>query len=133
MELLESDDPKAQLLRKAAGQKKALENEAQIISDRTEKVVKNALIIGGVLAATYLVYSLLSDGNSKKVRRKVKTVKQVEPEEETEQEDSGIGNVISKIGTTLASQASVFLLALAKEKLTEYLQQKAAPKDESHF
>jgi hypothetical protein len=135
MELLESNDPKAELLRKAAGQKKALEDEVKVISDRTEKVIKNALVIGGVLAATYLLYSIVSDSGSKKTKRKARISKapELESEEETTENDSGFSSVIGKIGATLASQASVFLLALAKEKLSEYLQQKAASANESHL
>lgn len=131
MELLESDDPKAQLLRQASKQKQALNDEVKMLSDKTEKVVKTALIVGGTLAATYILYRLLSGNDSKKKRKKVKTVSAA-PAEEFEEDDtksSVMSGVLEKIGTVLASQASIFLLSLAKEKIGEYLETKAEKKD----
>jgi hypothetical protein len=131
MELLESDDPKAQLLRKANQQKEALNNEVKVLSDKTEKVIKTALIVGGALAATYVLYRLLSDGGSKKKRKKVKVINAAPAEdmEEEDSKDSVMAGVLSKIGTVLASQASVFLLSMAKEKIGEYLENRAEKKD----
>lgn len=131
MELLESDDPKAQLLRKANQQKEALNSEVKVLSDRTEKVIKTALIVGGALAATYVLYRLLSEGGSKKKKRKVKVINAAPAEdmEEEDSKDSMMAGVLSKIGTVLASQASVFLLSMAKEKIGEYLENRAEKKD----
>ena len=131
MELLESDDPKAQLLRKANQQKEALNNEVKVLSDKTEKVIKTALIVGGALAATYVLYRLLSDGGSKKKRKKVKVINAapLDDMEEEDSKDSVMAGVLSKIGTVLASQASVFLLSMAKEKIGEYLENRAEKKD----
>lgn len=131
MELLESDDPKAQLLRQASKQKQALNDEVKMLSDKTEKVVKTALIVGGTLAATYLLYRLLSDSDSKKKRKKVKIVSAA-PAEEVEEDDSRnsvMAGVLGKIGAVLAGQASIFLLSLAKEKIGEYLETRAEKKD----
>lgn len=130
MELLESDDPKAQLLRKANQQKEALTSEVKVLSDKTEKAIKTALIVGGALAATYVLYNLLSNGGSKKKKRKVKLVT-ASPTDEAEEEDkdSVMSGVLAKIGTVLASQASVFLLSMAKEKIGEYLENRAEKKD----
>lgn len=131
MELLESDDPKAQLLRKANQQKEALNNEVKVLSDKTEKVIKTALIVGGALAATYVLYRLLSDGGSKKKRKKVRVINAAPAEdmEEEDSKDSVMAGVLSRIGTVLASQASVFLLSMAKEKIGEYLESRAEKKD----
>lgn len=135
MELLESDDPKAQLLRQASKQKQALNDEVKMLSDKTEKVVKTALIVGGTLAATYLLYRLLSDSDSKKKKKKVKIVSAA-PAEEVEEDDSKssvMAGVLGKIGTVLAGQASVFLLSLAKEKIGEYLETRAEKKDANNL
>jgi hypothetical protein len=139
MELMETDDPiKAGLLKKSSQYREDLEDEAKIISDRTEKIVTNALIIGGSLALTYFLYRQFSGGSSKsKGKSKVKKIKVVNaaPAEEVEEEveeASGPGKLISQIGTTLVSQASVFLLNIAKEKLTEYLQSQAQKKSDEH-
>jgi hypothetical protein len=133
MELLESDDPKTQLLRKADSQRRAIDGEVKLISEKTEKIVKNALIVGGALAATYLIYRLLSDtGGKTKKKRKIKIVQRPANDEETEEvevKESAITGAITKVGTVLASQAAVFLLSMAKEKLGEYLENRAANKD----
>jgi hypothetical protein len=138
MELMETDDPvKARLLKKSSQYRDDLEDEAKVISDRTEKIVTNALIIGGSLALTYFLYKQFSGSSASKKKSKVKKIKVVnaapagEAEEEFE-ETSGPGNLISQIGTTLVSQAGVFLLSMAKEKLTEYLQAQAQKKANEH-
>lgn len=135
MELLESDDPKAQLLRQASMQKQALNDEVKMLSDKTEKVIKTALIVGGTLAATYLLYRLLSDSDSKKKSKKVKIVSAA-PVEEVEEENtktSAMMGVLGKIGAALAGQASIFLLSLAKEKIGEYLETRAEKKDANNL
>ena len=51
MELLETQDPeRRKLLETSDRHKREFEKEVKDMSDKTEKVVKNALIIGGVLA-----------------------------------------------------------------------------------
>ena len=122
------DDPiKSRILKKTARYREDLEDEAKILSDRTEKMVTNALIIGGTLALTYFAYRQFSGGSKKKKGgiKKIKVVGAAPAEQETEdviEEETGPSKIITQIGTALVSQASVFLLSLAKEKLAEYLQ-----------
>jgi hypothetical protein len=122
---METDDPvKSQLLQRSTQYREDFEDEVKEISDRTEKVLTNALVIGGSLALTYFLYSQLSGSSSKK-KHKVKKAKAsgaVAEVDEEEEELSGPAQIISQIGTALVSQASVFLLSMAKEKLSEYLQ-----------
>lgn len=129
MELMETDDPvKSRLLKKTSQYREDLEDEAKVLSDRTEKMVTNALIIGGTLALTYFAYKQFSGGGSKKKHKGVKKIKVVgaapaeQEQENLIEEEAGPSKIISQIGTALVSQASVFLLSLAKEKLAEYLQ-----------
>lgn len=134
MELLESDDPKSQLLKKAAMQRGAIEEEAKLISERTQKVIVNALVIGGALAATYFLVRQFS-GSKKKVKSKPGKIKLVSSraaaDDETEEvSEVHVPGVVAQIGTALASQATVFLLALAKEKLAEYMESQAQKKTE---
>lgn len=134
MELLESDDPiKNQLLKKSAQHREELEQDVQLISERTQRVLTNAIIIGGALALTYFVVSSLM-GSGKKRKSKTKRIKVVNAapvsEEEVESVAPSAPGLVSQIGTALASQASVFLLSLAKEKLMEYLESQAAKKEE---
>ena len=133
MHLTESNDPKAELLKKSAMHRQELEEEVKLISERTEKVITNALIIGGTLAATYFLMRQFSGSSSSKKKKtipKIKLVKAKEESGETEiaQEPSAPG-IVSQIGTALASQASVFLLTIAKEKLMEYLDSQFEKKD----
>lgn len=125
MELLEPNDPKMELLKKSAKHRQELEDEVKLISERTEKIVTNALIIGGTLAAAYFLVRQFS-GSTPKKKVKVQKVKVVQAkadgaEVDVEEEPSAPG-IVSQIGTALASQATIFLLSIAKEKLSEYLQ-----------
>jgi len=49
-------------------------------------------------------------------------------EEKKKREESGPARILSQIGTAVASQATMILLDLAKEKLMEYLQAQAQKK-----
>lgn len=135
MELLESNDLKSELLKKSAKHREGLEDEVKLISERTEKVLTNALIIGGTLAAGYFLMRAFS--GSSKSKRKSKKVKIVHaaasPNDDVEEVavSSSAPGIVSQIGTALASQAGVFLLTMAKEKLTEYLEAQAEKKAKS--
>lgn len=130
MELLETQDPeKKRLIETSDRHKQELEKEVKAISDQTERVVKNALIIGGTLALTYLVVSQF--GSGKKKRKKVKAkarVKQnlVDDASDSDQAEDEIESYspptfLSQIGERLATQATALLLGIAKDKLAEYL------------
>ena len=124
MELMESDDPKRQLLKKSASQKAAIEEEVNLLSARTEKIVINALVIGGALAISYLlVRQVGKKTKKKKVNKSLAVTSLPEEEEEDSQSSSKFVEALTGIGTMMASQATSFLLALAKEKLMEYLEQ----------
>lgn len=120
MELLESQDPeKIRLIETSDRHKKALAKEMKSISDKTETVVKNALVIGGVLAATYFLVSQLSSSNKKKKRAKAKA-SIVSPEQEEQQEDE-TPSVLSQISAKVADTATIVLIDLAKDALAEFL------------
>ncbi len=124
MELLESQDPeKKRLIETSARHKMELQKEVKAMSDKTESAVKNALIIGGTLAITYLIVSQL--GSSKKKRRKAKSkISNEESEEvlETDHDSYSPPSFLSQLGDRVVSQATVVLLDIAKEKLAEYLE-----------
>ncbi|MFN8887630.1 MAG: hypothetical protein ACK5WF_09235, partial [Cyclobacteriaceae bacterium] len=118
MELLETQDPeRKKLIETSDRHKRELEKEVKDMSDKTEKVVKNALIIGGVLAVSYLLVSQLGSGKKKKKVR-TKAVATSEAEEEDEPEAPG---VFAQIGSKVVDTATLVLLDLAKEALTEFL------------
>lgn len=127
MELLDTDDPiKSELLMKTARHREDLEEETRAMAERTEKIITNAIVIGGALALTYFLYTQLSGSKKKKVKKRKEAEVEVEDEEEVEETSaSSAGNILSQVGTALVSQGGVLLLALAKEKLTEYLRAQA--------
>lgn len=134
MELLETQDPeKKRLIEASQRHKQELEREVKAMSDKTEKAVKNALIIGGALAVTYLIVSQL--GSSKKKKNKVKAkakaaVQNTEPDFEPVPTYSP-PSFISQIGERLVSQATVILLDIAKDKLAEYLSNRKQKHEDS--
>jgi hypothetical protein len=124
---LDADDMKRELLRKSAKHRQEIEGEFKLITANTEKIITNALIIGGSLALTYFLVRQLSGSRkkSKGKHRRIKVVQAEAPEVvEVAQETHAAASpgVIGQVGAALASQASLFLLNLAKEKLMEYLQ-----------
>jgi hypothetical protein len=137
MQSRQSNDPKEELLKKSERHRQELKNEVKMISERTEKVVANALIIGGTLAAAYFLMRQFSGSSRKRKKKvaapKIKIVKATEGSEETETiEEPSAPGVMSQIGTALATQASVFLLSIAKEKLMQYLESQFEKKDKNN-
>lgn len=122
MNLLESNDPKEELLKKSAMHRHELEEEVKVISERTEKIITNALIIGGTLAVAYFLVRQFSGSTPKK---KVSEQQGIAASSKTEvkesAEETSAPGIASQIASALASHATVFLLTIAKEKLSEYL------------
>lgn len=124
MEFLETQDPeKKKLIEASDRHKRAMEKELTDLTQKTDRVLKNALIIGGSLALTFIIISAVSKKRkSKKKKQALEASAQagITPEstEETEEEGSSI---LSTVGTQLLNQASVILLDLARQKLKEYL------------
>jgi hypothetical protein len=134
MEILEMQDPeKKRLMDEAKKHKDAITGDVRAVSERTETIIKNALLIGGALALTYVLVRSFSGGKSKK--KKSKTVKLITqaPQESTatdEEIDDDDNSLLSQIGTKIANEATVLLLDLAKEKLAEYLQSRKQPNED---
>lgn len=132
MELLETQDPeKKKLVETSERHKRELQKEVSAISKKTEKALKNGLIIGGSLVLTYILISQI--GASKKKRKKVKAkiAKNDLEEEEVVEPSSGLSSFITTIGENLASQATHILLDFAKDKLAEYLNKRKAENENS--
>lgn len=142
MELLESQDPeKRKLIEKSERHKRELEKEVSAISDKTEKMLTNALVIGGALALSYFVVTQLTGRSKKKKKHKLKKKHKVaiinnghaaadaDDEEEEDEVVSATPNLITEIGTRVVNQATVVLIDLARQKLMEYLESRK--KDET--
>lgn len=124
MELLEPQDPeRRKLIETSDRHKRALEKEVLAMTEKTERMLTNALIIGGSLALTYFVISSFSGKKKRKKKNKIAKTQSAAPEtvEETEEEDN-TPSIISEIGTRVVNQATMMLLDIAKEKLFEYLE-----------
>jgi hypothetical protein len=128
MEILESQDPeKKRLVEASERHKRALEKEVTDLSKRTEKVLTNALIIGGALAVSYFVVRQLtsSSGKSKKHKKQKKVTAapaQVSTEEENDDDDLQSPGILATIGTKIANQATLILIDIARQKLMDYLE-----------
>jgi FtsZ-interacting cell division protein ZipA len=123
MELLETQNPeRKKLLETSERHKRELEKEVKQVSERTEKIVKNALVIGGTLAITYLLVNQLGSGKKKK-----KSIKPQEPtttgiassiQDDTSEE---VPNPLTAVGSKIVDIATIMLLDMAKEALVELL------------
>ncbi|MFM7854399.1 MAG: hypothetical protein ACKO96_21370 [Flammeovirgaceae bacterium] len=120
MELLETQNPeRKKLLETSERHKRELEKEVKQVSERTERILKNALVIGGTLAVTYLLVNQLS--SSKKRKNSIKTQEQIAPISSAVEEKEEVPNAIAAIGSKIVDTATVMLLDMAKEALIELL------------
>ena len=130
MELLETNSPKSELLKKSSRQREELEREIKKLGDQTERVFINALIVGGSLALTYFIVRQFTAKSKNKTRSK-KIAVLAGPSDE-ERVDSG-PSILNEIGAVLATQATAFLLGMAREKLADYLEaHKSKKKEDEH-
>lgn len=122
----ESDNPdKGRLLQQSAHHRELLEEEVKKISEKSEKLITNALMIAGALALTYFVVSSFS-GSSEKKKTKTRKIKLVEGKEAADAEVQTASvheepGIVSQIGAVIAAQATGLLLSIAREKLVEFL------------
>src|SRR5438445_10527001 len=101
MELLETQDPeKKRLIETSLRHKHESESEVKDLSDRSEKMLRNALIIGGALELTYVVVNQLSSRKVKKKKTKPVKSANVEAEEEEEHEPSMLSQMGDKLVNT---------------------------------
>ena len=137
MEILETQDPgKKRLMDEAKKHKDNLTNEIRVVSERTEKIITHALVIGGALALSYVLVRQFSGNKSKKKKNKTgrlvtRLTDETAPQQEAE-ENNDDDSLLAQIGTKIANEATLFLLNLAKEKLSEYLQSGKDTPNENH-
>ena len=134
MELLETQDPeKKRLMEESDRHKQELQKEVKAMSDKTEKVVKNALIIGGALAITYLIVSQLGSSKKKKSKKAKSKITREENDESLENIEPAYSppSFLSQLSDRVVSQATVVLLDIAKDKLAEYLNNRKTKNENS--
>lgn len=123
MELV--DPEKKKLIEQSDMHRRYLERDVAEITERTERVLKNALIIGGSLALTYFVISSLAGSKKKKSKHKKQGGGPADNDVE-EVAESTEPSFFSQLGSRLMNQATLMLLDIAREKLSEYLQSRKA-------
>jgi hypothetical protein len=129
MELLETQDPeRKKLIETSDRHKRELEKEVKAISDKTERALKNALVIGGALALTYFMISQLTKTKSK--RKKTSEDRKIDEDEVISSEPSP-PSLISQLGDRIVGQATVVLLDIAKDMLMEYLDSRKKKNEDS--
>ncbi len=139
MELLESQSPeKKKLIETSERHKRALEKEVSELSQKTDKMLTNALIIGASLAATYFVVSTFAGSGGKKKKRRKKIIQMVKAPKENVEDDTEEAeeadpspSLLGMVGSRVMTQASVILLNLAKDKLFEYLESRKKENENS--
>ncbi len=116
---------KKKLMAQSELYKDEFERELKVLKYQTNEILKNTLIIGGSLAVTYILFRQFTSKKRKKRAAATALIKNEESEQQTEittfEQPSQFASIVSNIGTTLANEATYFLLNLAKEKLFELL------------
>jgi hypothetical protein len=132
MELLETQDPeKKKWVEASARHKRELEKEVNAMTEKTERVLTNALIIGGSLALTYFVISRFTGGGKAKKKKEKRKTMPAGEEKENDDESYESPSLISQIGHKVINQATLILLDIAREKLAEYLHSRKSTDENS--
>jgi hypothetical protein len=116
------DIERKKLVETSERHKLELTNELNGIGIKSDKLLTNALIIGGSLAFTYLLVSQLTSEVKKSKKSKAQKAQSADGFEIEEEEEEA--TLFSQLGAKLVDQATLFLLDIAKEKLSEYIQSK---------
>ncbi|MCB0486987.1 MAG: hypothetical protein R2820_07680 [Cyclobacteriaceae bacterium] len=124
---METSNPeKRRLLQTSERHRQEIESEVKSISKSAEKALTNALFIGGALALTYLVVSQVAGSKARKKKKK----QDDQEDQESEHHDSS-PSFLSHVGEIIVTQATMTLLELAKDRLSDYLQKRQSTDDNS--
>ena len=114
---------KSKLEQLSREQESELEMELDELVDKGKSLATTTVIIAGGLALTYLIYKSLFDEGKPKKKKKKRVVVEDGDEVIIEEESSIFGEITG----TIAKEASIFLLEIAKQKLAEYLSARDEP------
>ncbi|MEQ9593700.1 MAG: hypothetical protein RLN86_13935 [Cyclobacteriaceae bacterium] len=132
MEHLETyEEEKRRLIENSQRHKEELAEQLKEITAHSKKLTTNALVIGGSLILTYLVVRQFAGGKTRNKKNKNKKKQQEDEEDEVEQHSSVTSSIFSQVGDALITHASIILLDLAKEKLSNYLESRKAEDEDS--
>ena len=110
---------KKKLLEAKERYKKELQHEVKDITAQANQALKTALIIGGSLAAGYIVAKQFTRSSKKKIKNK--TAGDSDSVPEAVEEISSAPSFLSIVGERILTEATFLLLDLAKDKIREYL------------
>lgn len=102
--------------RESEEHKHAFEEELSEALDKGKRIATSALVIGGGFALSYYLIRKMTGGSSKKVKK----IKGNDSQQEVIIHKKP--SVFSTVGNVVLTEIAVFLLAIAKEKLIEYLE-----------
>ena len=106
---------KRELLDEAKQYKEAIDQQVIEIKQETFRVGKIALIVGGALAGSYLLYSLFVSGSAKNKNKKIKVDESANLPLELKEPKAKDSWLIASIKGYILT----FLLSIAKEKITQ--------------
>lgn len=111
-----SESYRKALEKDSAEHREAFEQELEEIIDNAKRVATSVAVIGGGFALSYYIIKKLT---SSKKKIKYKTGRSGKKKEVVIQKQP---SVFSTVGSVILTEMAVFLLAMAKEKLAEYLE-----------
>ncbi|MDH5603851.1 MAG: hypothetical protein OEY51_07925 [Cyclobacteriaceae bacterium] len=120
----DTSELRRQLLEASVEYKDEIREGLQGVVSKLGKTGVNALVIGGALVTSFLLYRALS-GGSRSVESKGNKNK------EERNEEVVMPSFVDKLADKVLEQMLLFLLALAKEKLLEYLNDQKNDNDDS--
>ncbi|MTI38326.1 hypothetical protein [Fulvivirga lutimaris] len=115
---------RAKLERQSEEEQKFIESEIIKISEKGKNIAINGLFIAGGLALSYLLFKYIVDDDEKPSKKaKPIIIKEDSSDEKSESMFGGITKAIAK-------EALLLLLALAKDRLTIYLNKDSESNEE---
>lgn len=123
MKAFETDDTeRRKLMEVSEHHKSEIKREIGSLTDNTKQLVANALLIGGALTLAYFAFAHLRADKEKKKKSKNDEGRDARVDLPAASPPS----LFSQVGDAVIAQATLFLLDLAKEKLSDYLQKRKA-------
>ena len=115
---MDSTTRKEELYKAREQYRQEIESQVKDLRSKAEQIGKTVLVIGGVFAGAYLLYSLFFGGSEKKKKKQVVSIDNKLVPIKVKEEDKEDSWIVSSIKTYIIS----FLIAIAREKLSEVLQ-----------
>lgn len=115
---MDSTTRKEELYQAREQYRQEIESQVKDLRSKAEQIGKTVLVVGGVFAGAYLLYSLFFGGSEKKKKKQVVSIDNKLVPIKVKEEDKEDSWIVSSIKTYIIS----FLIAIAREKLSEVLQ-----------